>query len=134
MFHPRLSFFRNPCLVFGLELLSLLAFLEERGPFLAGCSLWIYMGNNNALSAMTRGDSDRDAISVLVARAWELIQRLAILAWFSRAPSKLNPADLPTRDRKLPCRAAASGSLSAMSDLFRLFQGRVIGVAHASLL
>ena len=69
---------------------------------------------------MTRGDSNKAAIAVLVARARELIQRRAIIAWFSRAPSELNPADLPTRDRKLPYKSAASGPFSAVETLFRL--------------
>ena len=67
--------FRSTCLIFSLELLYLVAFLEDEAPGLAGCSIWFYMGRNNSLSAMTRGNSNTAVIAVLVARAWELIHR-----------------------------------------------------------
>ena len=69
---------------------------------MAGCSIWIYMDSNNSLAAITRGAPNTAVIAIRVDRAWELIQRRGARAWFSRVPSKLNPADLPTRGRKMP--------------------------------
>ena len=111
--------FRKTCLIFGLELLALVAFLEESAVNLAGCSIWFYMDSNNSLSAMTRGDSNTAVIAVLVSRAWELIQRFQIRAWFSRVPSKLNPADLPTRGKKLPFRNGTKRPFTHLTILFR---------------
>ena len=33
---------------------------------MAGKSIWIYMDSNNCLSAVTRGDSNTEAIAILV--------------------------------------------------------------------
>ena len=87
--------FRRTCLICGIEMISTVAFLDEQGPALSGCSLWIYMNRNNSLADMARGDSDTSVIAALVDRAWETIRRYQLRAWFPRAPSKLNPSDPP---------------------------------------
>ena len=112
--------FRSTCLIFGLELLALVAFLEESAASLTGCAIWFYMDSNNSPSAMTRGDSNTAVIAVWVSRAWELIQRHHIRAWFSRVPSKLNPADLPTRGKRLPLGSHTKGGFSFFPALYRL--------------
>ena len=117
---PWTQLFKQTCLIFGLGLLALAAFVEDHGPRLAGKSIWIYMDNNNCLSAMTRGDSNTEAIAILVGRIWGTLQRYHISAWFSRIPSKLNPADLPTRNKRLPFSALKKGSFNSLSFLFRL--------------
>ena len=108
--------FKRTCLIFGLELLALAAFLEEKVPFLAGKTIWIYMGNNNCLAAVARGYSDAEAIAVLVCRIWRTLQRYQICAWFSRVPSKQYPADLPTRARKLPPPARRKASFKSIAS------------------
>ena len=47
--------FRATCLIFGMELRPMAAFLEDEAASLPGCSIWFYMDSNNSLSAMTRG-------------------------------------------------------------------------------
>ena len=83
---PYLS--RRTSLIYGLELLPLVLFMEAWAPFLQGISCWIYLDNNNCLSALVRVDSDTDVIAVLVARLWHLAQIRNICVWFSRARSK----------------------------------------------
>ena len=78
------------------------------------------MDSNNSLSAVARGDSNTPTIAVLVSRAWELIRRFRIRAWFSMVPPKLNPPDLPTRGKRLPFSPARSSLFRAMSALYRL--------------
>ena len=95
--------FRLTSLIYGLELLAIVLFMEDWVPFLQGRSCWIYLDNNNCLAVLVRGDSDTDAIAALVARFWHLAQLRNICVWFSRARSNINPADLPTRGRILPC-------------------------------
>ena len=65
-------------------------------------SIWIYMDDDNCLSALTRGDSNTEAIAVLAGRIWASLQRYHISAWFSRVPSNQNPAYLPTRKKTVP--------------------------------
>ena len=79
---------------------------------------------------MTRGDSDNAAIAGLGARAWELPHRHAADAWFARVHSKLNPDDLPARDRGLAYKAAAAGPFSAIGSLFLLC--RKVDLPYAS--
>ena len=70
-----MSFFKKTCLIFGMELIALLAMLEDPGPSFSGLDVWIYMDSNNSTSAVTRGDSDASVIAALVARVWELTHR-----------------------------------------------------------
>ena len=99
---PWAFLFKDACLIFGLGLLALVAFFEDFSPRLAGRSIWIYM-DNNCLSAVTRGDSDTDAIAILVGRLWATLQRNRFCAWLPRVPSKRNPADFSTRAKRSPC-------------------------------
>ena len=119
VFEQRCFLFRHTALIFGLELLAVVAFFEQLAPKLAGQCVWVYVDNNNVLAAITRGDSNTDVAAVLVAKLWNTLQRFSICAWFSRVGSKINPADLPTRGKRLPFRARERGRLSALPVLFR---------------
>ena len=111
--------FRHTALIFGLELLAVVAFFEQLAQRLGGQCVWVYVDNNNVLAAITRGDSNADVAAVLVAQLWNTLQRFSNCAWFSRFRSQINPADLPTRGRQLPFRARELGRLSALPLLFR---------------
>ena len=111
--------FRSTCLISGLEFPAYVAFLEDEAVGLAACSILFYMGVDNSQSAMTRGDSNTAAISDSVARAVELIQRYHIMDCFSMVPSKLNPADSPTRGKALPFRPARRRGFSSLPKLYR---------------
>ena len=126
---PRCYLFRHTALIFGLELLALVSFFELKAPFLRGSCCWVYLHNNNCLAALTRGDSNTEAIAVFVARFWSLAQRYDICVWFSRVRSALNPADLPTRGRKMTFRPRVSCSLSSLRTLFRFFRDELRKVA-----
>ena len=110
--------FRRTALIYGLELLALVAFYEDHAPSIRGSSCWCYLDNNNCLEALVRGDSNTDVIAVLVARFWKLVQRYDIHVWFPRVKSKLNPDDLPTRGRKLPLSAQSKLPFKSLGSLF----------------
>ena len=82
----------------GLELMGLVALSVEASPRFAGCPFLVYMDSRNFPSAVTKGDSDADAIAVLCGFLWDILQRCHIIVWFPRVPSGRNPADLPTRN------------------------------------
>ena len=94
--------FRKTTLFFGLELLSLVAFVEQLARRLAGQRIWIYVDNNNALATVSRGCSNTDVIAALVARLWATLQKYSICARFSWVPYRLNPPDLIARGRRIP--------------------------------
>ena len=97
-------FCRYTALIYGLEFLVLVLFFEDHAAFLKGSCCWVYLDNSNCLAALVRGDSNTGIIAILAARLWQLVQRFNICVWFSRVHSDLNPADLPTRGKTLPCR------------------------------
>ena len=117
--NPWIYLFRRNSLIFGLDLLALVAFFELRVPCLRGSCCWIYLDDNNCLAALTRGHSNSD-VAILVARFWQIDQRLDICVWFPRVRSKLNPADLPTRAELLPFKPRNSCSLSTARQIFYL--------------
>ena len=110
-------FFRFAALIYGLELLALVLFFEDHAAFLKGSCCWVYMGNNNCLASLVRGDSNTGIIAILVARFWQLVQRFDICVWFPRVHSDLNPADLPTRGKKLPSRPRITKGFSSFRPL-----------------
>ena len=110
-------FFRYAALIYGLELLDMVLFFDDRAAFLKGSCCWAYLDNNNCLASIVRGDSNTCIIAILVARFWQIVQRFDICVWFPRVHSGLNPADLPTRGEKLPFRPRFQKGFSAFRPL-----------------
>ena len=110
--------FRHTDLIYGLELLALSAFSEDRESYLWGTTCWVCLGNNNCLDALILGDSNTDVIAILVAMFWQMAQRFDIFVWISHVWSTLNPADLPTRGEKLPAKASSRCSIRSLKNLF----------------
>ena len=122
---PWTSLFKDTCLISGLEHLALTAFFEDMGPMLEGESIRIYMDSNNFLSAVTRDASNTVAIAIPVGRLRATLKRHRIYAWFSRVPSKHNPADLPTRNRRMHFTASRKDSFKSISSLYRLVRSQL---------
>ena len=118
----RVYHFRTTCLISGLEFPESVAFLGDAAVNLAGRSIWFCMDSNNSLSATTRGDPNTATVAALISRAWELIRRCHIRAWFSRVRSKLNPADPPRAGRG--CRLLRPGG--AAFTRYRLYTGGAV--------
>ena len=94
--------FRFTNLIIGMELLSLVLFMEDWSPFLRGSACWFYLGRKNSIASLVRGDSNTDVNAAIVARFWQMAQAYDICPWFSMVRSEINPSDLPTRSRRLP--------------------------------
>ena len=109
--------FRHTALIYGLELLALVAFFEDWAPILSGSCIWVYLDSNNCLSALVRGDSNTAAIAVLVARFWKVAQRRNICVWFSRVSSKVNPDYRPTRNKIPPYKIGRETSFRSLRAL-----------------
>ena len=95
-----MGLFNDTSLIYGIELLVLVAIVEHLVPLLQGCCVWFHV-DNNVLPDVARGDANTEVIAMMVAKLWYALQKFPICAWFSRASSALNPADLPTRGREL---------------------------------
>ena len=86
----------------GSEMLAPLAFLWTHGRLLRNSACAIYLDINNAIAALLRGGSCDGFIAAMVEVFWQLIQKLGMVVWIGRATSKLNIADLPTRNLPIP--------------------------------
>ena len=86
--------------IYGLEMLTILATLMERGDDIRNQSVTFYIDNNNALLAILKNSAKPVAIQAMTGLIWHRIQELNITPWFERVPSKRNIADLPTRHVK----------------------------------
>ena len=104
-------------MIYGLEMLALLAFIFTMRHRLAGKSINIYIDNNNALCSLIRGDANTEIIAHMCATFWRALQVMGIDVWLGRVGSKLNIADLPTRDPPLPFPV---GSRTEYKELFKL--------------
>ena len=123
-------FSRPTALIYGLEMLALVLFFEDYAAFLRDSCCWVYLGNNNCLAALVRGDSNAGIIAVLVARFWLLIQRFNICVWLPRVHSDLNPADLPTRGKTLPSRSRFRKGFSSFRPLSIRCRAEVAKLPH----
>ena len=121
--------FSNTNLIYGLELLALLAFIYMLRFALKGCSINCYLDNNNSLSALIKGDSNTHVIAAMVATFWRVLQKFNIDIFLGRVSSKLNIADHPTRSKsELPY---GFDSLTEFNELFRMLT--IIKRAHQNL-
>ena len=118
--------FHSTNLIYGLELLALLAFIYMNRFVLRNKSVNIYIDNNNALCALIRGDSNTAVIADMSACFWRLCQSFGIDVWLGRVGSKLNIADHPTREESsLPFKVVKT---SDYKNLFKLSQ--IVQRAH----
>ena len=89
-------------IIFGLAMLGPLAFIFTNQKKLAPITIAIYIGNNNFLTSLARGDSGTDIISDMIALFWRSAEANSIDIWLGRSPSGRRPADLPTRHAPAP--------------------------------
>ena len=103
--------------IFGSELLAPLAFIWTHQDLMRGKACAIYLDSNNALAALLRGDSCDSFIVAMVAVFWKLVQKLGMAVWLGRVKSKLNVADLPTRNLQLPYQVEHSSEFKRLLAL-----------------
>ena len=122
--------FSSTNLIEGMEMLSVVAFLYEKGPSLEGKSLAIYVDNNCALSALVSGTAQSEVLANLVQLFWFYAQKYNIKIWLERAPSTKNIADLPTRSQRIPYLAEQEGLFSQLSTLYEALKAKMSGSQH----
>ena len=114
--------FESTALIYGLEMLVIFAVLFDPLSDLYGQNVTFYVDNNNALQALVSNAPGPPEIAAATQLIWFRIAELNISAWFERAPSKKNTADLPTKHKPLPFtsgRAKNSQCLPRWSELIR---------------
>ena len=64
-----------------MELLSLVLFMEDWAPFIRGRTCCVYLNSNNAIDALSLGDSNAEVIAARVALFRNLAQSCDISPW-----------------------------------------------------
>ena len=84
-------------LIYGLEMLALLATLYIPNTPLKNQNVTFHIDNRNAFEAVVKNNSNVTVISAMTQLIWHKISELGITAWFEWVPGNRNIADLPTR-------------------------------------
>ena len=96
------TFFVTANLIYGLEMLALLALLYRPNCILQGKNATFHIDNGNAFEAVVKNNAKPTIIVAMTHLIWHRIRQLNITAWFEWVPGTRNIADLPTRKVDLP--------------------------------
>ena len=89
--------FASAALIYGLEILAILAKLVASAAFLWGGDVTFYIDNSNCANALVSVCTKTTAVGRMVKLFWPQIQKIGISAWFELASSDLNTVDATTR-------------------------------------
>ena len=93
--------FETTNLIYGLEMLALLATLYIPNTPLRNQNATFHIDNKNAFGAVVKNNSKSTIITAMAQLIWHKIRELGITAWFEWIPGNRNIADLPTRGIKI---------------------------------
>ena len=96
------TLFDKTSLIYGLEMLALLAKLWQPNNELKDKNVTFHLDNENALKAIIKNNSKVTIITAMTQLIWHRIAQLGIIPWFEWVPSNRNISDLPTRKVKVP--------------------------------
>ena len=85
-----------------MEMLAPLALLWTAHGLLRHKRINLYIDNDTASNTLIRGDCADAFLAAMIKAFWKLAEKLQLDIWIGRVGSKVNPADLPTRNVKLP--------------------------------
>ena len=110
----KLSLFTNEMYIFGL-LAAVATSLQLRDE-LRGRRAILCGDNDAACAALAKGAANSRLALTLVHSTVAAGYDLAM--WTGRAPSKRNPADLPSRGQEIPFATERRGELATLADMF----------------
>ena len=79
------------------EMLAMLIAIDIWGPILFGCPVIIFVDNNSARDICISGSARSFPATRLISELLVLEDHHNISPWYTRVPSRSNPADLPSR-------------------------------------
>ena len=89
-------------LIYGLEMLALLALLYRPNNRLEGRNATFHIDNGNAFEAVVKNNAKPLIIVAMTHLIWHRIHMLNLTPWFEWVPGTRNIADLPTRGGNNP--------------------------------
>ena len=96
------ALFDSTNLIYGLEMLALLAILYYPNNRLRNKNATFHIDNANAFDAVVKNSARPSVIVAMTHLIWHRIYELGITAWFEWVPGNRNIADLPTRNVTIP--------------------------------
>ena len=113
------TIFQGTTLIYGLELLAVIATIFVLRDFLRGKNVTFYVDNSNTKDALVKGFSPTPVINTLIQIFWAFAQCSGALFWFEQIPSGRNIADLPTREVSLPLDSKIQPSFAILGVIKR---------------
>ena len=109
--------FSETNLIYGLEMLAVIATMFVLRKFHSGRNVVFYVDNLNTKDSLVRGYSDSPAIDRLIKIFRAFVQSSGACVWIEHVPGTRNVAGLPTRGAQLPLPRKASLSFGILSIL-----------------
>ena len=109
--------FDQTCLIYGLEMLAILAILYEAGGQLAGKNATFHIDNQNALQAIIKNNATPTVIVAMTQLILHRLCSLKITPWFEWVPSTKNIADVPTRHVAISFNIATQSQFTKLRPL-----------------
>ena len=107
--------------IYIFELSASLAFdFQPRGELL-GRKVALFVDNAAACAALTRGAARIEVAPMLVNTLFAIAAQRDISIWTKRVPTKVTPADLPSRNRELSFPTDRRQELATFGELFSAF-------------
>ena len=113
----RFGIFAETNLIYGLEMLAVIATIFALMDSAAGRKVAIYAYNYNTRGAFSKGYSNSPVIDNLIKISRAFAQSSGAWVWSEHVPGARNIADLPTRDVVLPLPFRFSSSFGVLSIL-----------------
>ena len=103
-----------------MEMLDPLDSIFTNQKKLANSTINIYIGNNDGLTSLVRGDSGADILEAMVTLFWGIAEANSIDSWVGRVSSQGNPDDLPTRHVPAPFMVCTWMEFNNLSNLLKI--------------
>ena len=104
-------------LIYGLEMIAVIATMFVLRKFLSGRNVIFYVDNLNTKDSLVKGYSDSPVIDRLIEILWAFVQSSGAWVWIEHAPGTRNIAGRPTRGVQLPLPCKTSLSFGILSTL-----------------
>ena len=116
------TLFESTNLIYGLEMLALLALLFYPNNHLRNKNVTFHIDNMNAFEAIVKNTAGPSVIVAMTHLIWHRIYELGITPWFEWVPGTRNIADLPTRDVPIPFKCVEQNTFPDLRKLHEVIK------------
>ena len=99
--------------IHGLELFATVAAVVAVGDQSRNRRTITFLGNNAVAGPVVKASARAPAVCALIGSFWRTMARVGATCRIEQAPSAANPADAPSRRKKLPSKPDVEGELGS---------------------